>query len=163
EVDLLALEIEALRRLDQVGALTAEQASVTRSDRFIRVQMIVDDRTRKKAVLDALAGLPTRVRVEVVTLDEAARRHSMGTHGGFFQTADLSRDRLPLDAEIRAYLEAHPPTAAPLVGVALDDAVRRFASEILTHSLEARLHARTVLSLAERVPSTTLGVLSSTT
>jgi hypothetical protein len=163
DTTLAELEIEALRRLDQVGALTAEQATVQRDGRRIVVRAIVDSGARQAALWQALAGLPRTVTVDVMTFDDAARRQTATGWAGVVRAAELSRERVPVYDDIRAYLVSRPAdrdSASPLTDAQLDDAVRRFASQVLSRSLEARLQARTVLELADRVPSARLTDLS---
>jgi len=155
--------------LDAVSALTVEHVSVEPGlDRRLHVQGVVDTDARRHNIRDALTGLPSRlVSVELITLAEEAQRpaRSHAQSPTIVHATELTRDRVPAFDDVRRYVTqrartASDPTAVSEADESIDDAVRRFSTAMLSRSLQARLHARAVLDLVNRVPSSEVERLS---
>lgn len=164
DLDLSELTLEAFRALDGVDSLTKEQVGVVRGpDRRLRIQGIVDSDTRRRELLAALRALPaSRVRVELMTLEEASRQAQAQTTPVMptpVRSADVTRDREPAGFEqVRRYVHASGMKAD--IDIEIDEQVRRFSAGLLDHALQARLHARTVQDLIASVSPAQVDELS---
>lgn len=148
DLDLSEIALETLRRLDDAGALTREQIEVTpRSDRRLHVEGLVDSESRRDELMAALRDLPAgRVRVDLATFDEAARRQSAAPAPAIepLRIAEVTRGREPAAYEsLRRHLIER--------GTDVETAVRRSAGALLARSLRARVYAGTVRDLVARV------------
>lgn len=157
DLDLSVLTLEALRLLDGVGALALEQVGVKRlDDRRVHVEGVVDTEIRRRELIASLRTLPaSRLRVDLVTIENATRRLRAGSpSASLLQSAELTRDRVPAAYEhVRRYLMADTAASAPATDVeaVTEVAVRRLSATLLSRSLQARVHGRTVRELVTSV------------
>jgi DNA-directed RNA polymerase specialized sigma24 family protein len=128
-VDLRDTEIEVLRLLNQVSALTGEDVNVAATSAGVSVRAVVETQQRKQellSALDAVAG--PRVRVQILTMDEAVRESAQHPSRVVIRDIEVRSGEIPAGAELRKLLDA--------------ERARGFADDILRHSLQARMHAR---------------------
>lgn len=182
DVELSATTLEALRLLDGVGALTMEQVAVARAaDRRVHVEGVVDTEARRRELTAVLRALSARhVRVDLIAIDSAARRVGTGppSTNRPLRSAELTQDRVPAAYEhvrrsVVARAAAHVTAAAdpaanpawptaPAADAAAANEVHRTSAALLSRSLQARLHGRTVRALVASVSPADAGLLPST-
>ncbi|HVZ20879.1 MAG TPA: hypothetical protein VG871_07450 [Vicinamibacterales bacterium] len=151
---LARAEVDALVRLDRVGALLGGQIDVRKQPRYVLVRGLVPDEPQKARVEQAL--LPLRrarlVRADVSTVSEQLRREPAPSEPAVrYQPMVFETGGIPLGDPLRAALRgrgewahADPP--------ALEVEIRRIATTVLDRSLDARLHGAVLQSLATRDP-----------
>jgi RNA polymerase sigma factor (sigma-70 family) len=144
------LEIEVTYLLNQIKANLGEQVSMTRTTGgLLRVVALVETEGRKEEILRALGPVARNpaVKIEVSTVAEAVKRQPSGTKARELTVREIevANNRLPADAELRAYFSAR------LVGgEAIDQEINRYASRVMTRSRQALLRASALIKLVRR-------------
>jgi len=183
DIELSETALEALRLLDGLQALDVEQVDVERrSDHRLHINGIVRTESRRGELVAVLRQLPARrVRVDLLTLDEAIRRsdgysdsqatsqsesqsesESAAARGSAIEplrSEELTQDRVPSAyASVRRYIATRSPTDAAATPASIadsgsaDERVRRYSGTLLSRSLQARVQARTLRELVDLVP-----------
>jgi hypothetical protein len=146
------LEIEVTYLLNQIKANLGEQVSMWRTTGgMLHVEALVETEGRKEEILRALGsviGNPA-VDVEVSTVAEAVSKRGAKqskTQGATtVREVEVADNRIPADAELRAYFSAR------LVGSeAIDEEINRYASRVMNHSRQALLRASALKKLVGR-------------
>jgi RNA polymerase sigma factor (sigma-70 family) len=148
-----ALEIEALRLLNEVGADMGEQIVVTRTTAgLLQIEGLTETEQRKQQLLNALrpvVGNPA-IKVDIQTLDEALARQARnpGPSGPVsIETTQPSSNLLPVDKELRQYFASRAVPEAQT-----EEAIRQFAERAIRRSLQVLKHASALRGLAQRFP-----------
>jgi RNA polymerase sigma factor (sigma-70 family) len=130
------LEVEALNLLNQAGADTGEQVSVTKSGGVLRIDGIVDTEQRKNELirgLSAIAGNPA-VRINIMTVAEALQKQqsrntkNKQTGNSSAERLDTSSGEVPAKDKLRSYFGS-------------DEAANNFASRMIGRSRSAMSRA----------------------
>ena len=179
--------IEALARLDTVGALLGGQIDVTVAPRAVVVHGLVDDERRKREMLRALGSLQRdrMVQIDLVTVAERVRQQAAasanrtsatsGSSGSsehqrssatsatsaprvLYRPIEFTAGGIPVGAELRAHLTRYPEWTHAEASV-VEAEVRRIATAGLRRSRAALLHAVLLQSLAERYDASALQAL----
>ena len=125
------LEIDVLSRLNAADALTGEDVSVTTGARGVMVRAVVETQQRKRELLDALHSLAgDHLQLQIHTVDEAVREQASTQPPARVVMRDIEvpSGEVPAYPELRRFFDA--------------EQARRFADDMLRHSLQSRLHAR---------------------
>jgi ribonuclease HI len=145
------IEVEAHYKLHQAGSCIRESSSLTHtSEGGLRIQAIVDGEGRKQELLEALNGVAASpaVEIEIRTESEAIRQQMpMLPAPAGARRIEITRERIPVYAEVRDYLAKQPRNASKDV----DDEVRRYASRVIGESRRALLHAGALKRHAEEL------------
>lgn len=168
-VDLAALEIQVLERLDRADALLGEQITIARTGvGRLRLTGIVDTASRKAELRSILAPLARTgvLRLDLETVTEAVARGEAKPRGPTITRRFEFDARLPLEDVLARYVAERRAASNP--GSTPDPAVVRsevlqLADGVLARSRQALLHAFALGRLAEvadleRVRSTKSGV-----
>jgi len=156
------LEIEVLQILNQIGADTGEQVSVSRTaSGILQVDAVVDTEARKQEILKALRpviGNPA-VRASVQTFSERVaqleKRKSLTTPGVVsIEKVEPATNAIPLEPELRRYFEATGVSAGQI-----DEEIQRFSRRVLGQSSQVLQHAGALKSLAGRFSADELRAL----
>ena len=129
--DLGDLEIDVLSRLDAAGALTGEDVTVSQTTRGVEVRAVVETPERKEELARALAGLSgDHLRLQIRTIDEAVREQALTQPPPHvvLRSVEVPPGEIPAYPELRRFFDA--------------EQARRFAEDMLRHSLQVRLQAR---------------------
>jgi hypothetical protein len=146
-----ALEIEALRLLQQAKADMHEQIEARRTAQGrLRIEGILETGARKAELLQALASLRNHpaVEIQLQTVTEAARKLRPSASAStpvVIEREEVTVTKLPVEAELRRHFAAR--------GIAeeqIDEEIRRFASTTLARSRQAARHAGALKNLAGR-------------
>jgi RNA polymerase sigma factor (sigma-70 family) len=146
------LEIEVTYLLNQIKANLGEQVSMWRTTGgMLHVEALVETEGRKEEILRALGsviGNPA-VKVEVSTVAEAVSKRGSQQSKSRGVTAvrevEIANNRIPADAELRAYFSAR------LVGSeAIDEEINSYASRVMSRSRQALLRASALKKLVGR-------------
>ncbi len=155
-VDLTALEIQVLERLDRAGALLGEQITVARAgEGGLLLTAIVDDASRKAELQSILAPLARSraLRLDLNTVAEAVERGTdRSRDAAIVRRYEFDATRLPLEEVLARYVVERHVAASP--GVTPDPVVVRaevlgLAYAVLGRSRQALLHALALARLAE--------------
>lgn len=155
-----ALEIEALRLLQQAKADTHEQIEVRRTPSGkLRIEGILETDMRKAELLQALSSLRTRpdVELQLQTVAEAARKLRASPAAPITVVAEreeITLTKLPVDAELRRHLAARGVAAEQI-----DNEIERFAAATLQRSRQMARHAGALSQLAGRFSAAQLQTL----
>jgi DNA-directed RNA polymerase specialized sigma24 family protein len=153
--------LDALARLDAVGALLGGQVDVELTPRAIIVRGLVEDEVRRREMLRALGPLPRdrTVQVEVVTVAERWRQQQRAaTPHVLYRPIEFAAGGIPVAADLRTHLTRYPEWANADAAV-VEAEVRRIATVGLRRSRAALLHAVLLQSLAERYDASALRAL----
>lgn len=144
------LEVDALRRLNQVGALSGEQVSLTRTaEGTLIIEGIVESGERKDEILHSLGTVAENpaVQVSIQTVNEAVtNRKSQRSENISVERLQSSGITIAVDKELREYFSK----TRGLTGDRLDQEIRRFSDRVLSESREARRHALALKQISER-------------
>jgi hypothetical protein len=146
------LEIEVTYLLNQIKATLGEQVSMRRTTGgALRVEALVETELRKQEILRALAPVISNpaVKVEVSTVAEAVERQKQREQSKprdaiAVRDVEVANNRIPADAELRAYFSSR------LVGAAVDEEIARYASRVMNRSRQALLRASALKQLVRR-------------
>ena len=146
------LEVEVLRLLNQVSALSGEQISMMRTpDGKLSVQGVVDTESRKREILDSLSpviGNPA-VHVDIVTPAEPRKRErsksSSLSSSVSIEGVSPARDTIPVDAEVRRFFSEQG-----IANERVDEEIRQFSRKVMNRSRRIRLHALALKQIVER-------------
>jgi DNA-directed RNA polymerase specialized sigma24 family protein len=160
----MALELQVFADLMRAGAGEQIEVHRDRQTGMVEIQGVVDTPEKKKVVLNALASLTGDSHLKVllrsadellqtsVTKSSQRKRNSVSASSslpvvvGTFQAASFT---VPADAAIRTYLES-----SGLVGRQLDAAIRSFANQACSLSLQTQQSAYRLAQLsAEFTPA----------
>jgi DNA-directed RNA polymerase specialized sigma24 family protein len=152
--------LDALARLDAVGALLGGQVDVELTPRAVIVRGLVEDEARRREMLRALGPLARdrMVQVEVVTVAERLRQQRAATPRVLYRPIEFAADGIPVAAELRAHLTRSPEWTNADASV-VESEVRRIATVGLRRSRAALLHAVLLQSLADRYDASDLRAL----
>jgi hypothetical protein len=143
------LEMEVVQQLNQANAFLGEQISIERTpEGQLRVKGVVETDERKAEILRALSPYKSNpaIKIDVITVAEAVQREQQSRSGPVEVTnVEVSKNVLPVDAELRAYFSKRGQS-----GQQLDEQIRGFSERALHHSFEARRHALALKQIAER-------------
>lgn len=148
----LETEVEVMKLLDSVNALSGEQISVARTaNGQLKISGIVEGVQRKTEILNALAPVRKErgVVIEIETVEEATARQSAGKSS----TVILNRENqmidteqlMPVDGELRSLLARRgvPPEN-------IGQEMRAFANSVTAASRVLRRNALALKQIAER-------------
>jgi hypothetical protein len=139
-VNVRDLEIEVLGLLNRAGALAVEDVTVSATANAVAVRAVVDSEQRKQELLrmfDTLGG--TWLELHIRTVDEAVRDSLPPQGRVVVREIEVRSGDSPADAELRRLFQP--------------EQARRFAEDILKHSMQARLHARAFQVLSASDPA----------
>ncbi|MET0624130.1 MAG: hypothetical protein ABW250_14190, partial [Pyrinomonadaceae bacterium] len=143
------LEVEVAYLLNQIKANLGEQVSMGRTTGgALRVEALVESEARKETILRALGPVLSNpaVVVEVSTVaEELARREREREGNTTEREVVVGAERIPADAELRAYFGARLAD-----GARVDAEIKRFAASAMGHSRQALLHASALRRLVGR-------------
>jgi RNA polymerase sigma factor (sigma-70 family) len=146
------LEVKVLELLNNANALAGDQISIVKTpDGKLRINGIVDARSRKEEILNALAavrGNPA-LQINILSAEEAALNKS-GKRGatapGAIENVTVeSRNAIPAGAALRNYF-----SGGGLPDDKIDAEIRRFAGSVLAKSSQMRRAALSMKQIAER-------------
>ena len=146
----LELEVEVLRMLNQVNALSGEQIALTRTPAgYLRVQGIVDTEERKAEIFRALGSVKNdpAVRVEIETAAvAAARQKSSGNTGTIsLDSVAIQMDQaMPVGADLRRYLAQKGISSEQT-----EAEMKHFANQAQARARQMRRQALALKQLAE--------------
>ncbi len=156
QADLMDVELQALQRLDRIGALLGDQLAVTRTRDQLRISLVVDAPARAQQVRAALAPIASDRRA-VIRIDSAqaviaraAQRAPRGAraNAGAVRQYAVDADRTAMQDDLRATVAAArtapSPDAADLV-----DAEHDLARHIVDTSYRALRHTWALRRLVE--------------
>jgi DNA-directed RNA polymerase specialized sigma24 family protein len=153
------LEVEVIRLLNQVDALSGEQLDVRRtSEGLLLVEGIIDTDERKQEIMRALTRVSNNPSVKIVieTPEEAARRQAPALQQSQAVISELRvADKVPpayLGMQ-RYFTERGTPTDQ------IDRAIERFGDAAMSSSRRARQHARAMREIGGRFSPEQLGAL----
>lgn len=137
------LEIEALNLLNQAGADTGEQVSVSRTKGVIRIDGLVETENRKRELINALAPIAKHpaVRISIMTVAEAlqkeqSRKQSESQKGQVTaERIETGNEEVPTKNQLRTYFgsdEAANNFAARMIGRSRNAMGRAAAMKRLT-------------------------------
>jgi hypothetical protein len=155
--EIAALELDALHRLDQIGAVLGEQVSLARTpEGKLQVSAVVETDERKEEILQALGPIRSNraVRMDVRTVKEALQEPLPSPSGPLvLHELEMGKEPTQLEAELRRYFENESPSTEEASrntpSPPPEAKVRRFAKEMLEHSQEALLHAWALKHIVE--------------
>jgi DNA-directed RNA polymerase specialized sigma24 family protein len=153
------LEVEVIRLLNQVDALSGEQLNVTRtSEGLLLVEGIIDTDERKREIVGALAPVSNNpsVKIMIETPTEAAKRQAPALQQSQAVISEFRvADKLPpAYPELRRHFtERGTPTDQ------IDQAIERFGDTAMSRSRGARKHARAMREIAGRFSPEQLSTL----
>jgi len=165
-IDLDAVEMDLLTRIDAIGGLLGDEVTVDRIARpgppRLLVHAIVSNAPRKAQLLTALGARPQRspIDLDILTAEEAlAATTAVAVASTTTTPQSEPPPQLRMAQPSEPHAAAHDLTRDALLrsgadAVAEADAeahVRRFSTDVLKHSLQARLHAQVAASLVDRV------------
>jgi RNA polymerase sigma factor (sigma-70 family) len=158
-----ALEIEALRLLQQAKADTHEQIEVRRTPAGkLRIEGILETDARKTELLQALSSLRTHpaVELQLQTVAEAARRlrASPASPAIAIEREEITVTKLPVDAELRRHF-----TSRGVAVEQIDNEIEGFAAATLQRSRQMARHAGALRQLAGRFSAAQLQSLDAAT
>jgi len=130
---LFGLEIEALRLLNDSGALLGEQVTVSRTRSHVRIQAMVDSEERRQELQRAIEPLvrERQVEIDIQTFAAMAERQPDGASAVRFRDVDIPGGDIPVGPQLRRYLGA--ATGEPATPEILE-AVRAFANRVVEDS-----------------------------
>jgi RNA polymerase sigma factor (sigma-70 family) len=151
------LEVEVIRLLNRVNALSGEQLDVKRtSEGLLLIEGIIDTDERKQEIVRALTTVSNNPSVKIVieTPAEAAKRQTpQPSHATIseFRVADKLPPAYP---ELRRYFTERGTPADQI-----DQAIERFGDTAMSHSRGARQRARAMREIAGRFSPEQLSAL----
>ncbi len=148
-----ALEMEVVRLLDQAGAFSGEQVSVTRTpEGALLVEGVLDTDQRKRELLSALSSVAKNpaVKIKIETEGEAiarqSRQQSQVAPGEItLNQVQITNQLPPAYAELRKYFAARG-----INGAQNEREVRVYVDAVLGQSMHARQQARALRQIAGR-------------
>ena len=154
-----ALEIEALRLLQQAKADTHEQIEVRRTPSGkLRIEGMLETDARKAELLQALSSLRTHpaVELQLQTVAEATRRlrASPVAPAVVIEREEVTVTKLPVDAELRRHF-----TSRGVAAEQIDNEIEGFAAATLQRSRQMARHAGALRQLAGRFSASQLQTL----
>jgi RNA polymerase sigma factor (sigma-70 family) len=157
ESALLGLEVDVLERLDRAGALYGEDLTLTRPrSGYLRLEGLVDQPERRRALVDALGALASipqfEVRLRAVPETPSAAAVETPTSTRVFE---VERDQSPAsrvlaDALIKQGVAAGPPA---------DDMARALAVRVMNASQRALRHTWAFKRLARQIQGDRLRIV----
>lgn len=146
------LEVKVLELLNNANAFAGDQISIVKTpEGKLRINGIVDARSRKEEILNSLAavrGNPA-LQINILTAEEAALnksgRRGATTPGTIENVTVESRNLIPAGAALRNYF-----SGSGLPEDKIDAEIRRFASNVLAKSSQMRRAALSMKQIAER-------------
>ncbi|MDQ3799330.1 MAG: sigma-70 family RNA polymerase sigma factor [Acidobacteriota bacterium] len=152
------LEVKVLELLNDANALAGDQINIVKTpDGKLRIDGIVDARSRKDEILNALApvrGNPA-LQVNILTAGEAALnksgRRGAKTPGAIENVTVESRKSIPAGDALRNYF-----SGGGLPEDKIDSEIRRFASSVMAKSSQMRRAALSMKQIAERFSASEL-------
>src|SRR5690606_16367211 len=149
----LETEVELMRALDGINALSGDQISVTRSaSGRLKIVGIVDSTARKAEILNALSEVRNApgVSIDIQTAREAASRRGPPPDSRIGEVqidsvAASARQQIAVEAELRAYFLRRGSSED-----AVNTEIRTFAASVLDRSEKLSRNALSLKSLAER-------------
>jgi RNA polymerase sigma factor (sigma-70 family) len=125
------LQVDVLNLLNQAGADTGEQVSVTKSKGQLYIDGLVDSDNRKRELINALAPIANHpaVRINIMTVAEAleterSKKRKLNQGQLSAQRFDISSGEVPVRDKLRAYFGT-------------DEAANNFAARIIGRSRNA--------------------------
>jgi hypothetical protein len=152
--NLVALEIEALWRLHQVGALAGDDIAVRRDGRGLSIEARVDTPERKAGLQRALSSLADAgVHVRVETFQEIADRAGSPSPRVVVQDLVAVADTAPAAALLAAHFAAQFGSASD---ERIPGAARDFSRRVLQQARHATLGVFALRRICEGVPPAAL-------
>jgi RNA polymerase sigma factor (sigma-70 family) len=151
------LEVEVIRLLNQVNALSGEQLDVTRtSEGLLLVEGIIDTYERKQEIVRALTPVSNNPSVKIVieTPEEAAKRQTPPRSQKVISEFRVADTPPPAYPELRRYF-----TERGTPGDQIDQTVERFGDTAMSRSRRARRHARAMREISMRFSPEQLNAL----
>jgi DNA-directed RNA polymerase specialized sigma24 family protein len=151
------LEVEVIRLLNQVNALSGEQLDLTRTaEDLLLVAGIIDTDERKQEILRALDPVSNNqsVKIMIETPEEAAKRQAPQPAQAVISEFRVADKVPPAYPELRRYFtEQGTPSDQ------LDQALERFGDTAMSRARRARQHARAMREIAGRFSPKQLSAL----
>ncbi len=146
----LETEVEVVKLLDSVNALSGEPITLTRMNGQLRIVGIVDSASRKAEIVAALAPVRTGhgVVIEIETAEEATNRKRSGQSSGniSIESMTVAADQsYPVDVELRALL-----TRRGIAADRMDEEMQSLVTTITANSRVLRRNALALKQIAER-------------
>lgn len=145
----LDTEVEVMRALDSINALSGDQITVTRTAAGqLKVVGLVDGSQRKTEVLNALSVVRNSpgVLIDIQTREEAARKQKQtGSNISIESVTADTASQFPVEAELKNYFAKRG-----VAGENLEREIRDYSSTVLNRSRALRRNALAFKSLAER-------------
>lgn len=146
------LEVKVLELLNNASALAGDQINIVKTpEGKLRINGIVDARSRKEEILNALApvrGNPA-LQVDILTAEEATLKKSGkrgATSPGAVENVTVeSRNSIPAGDALRNYF-----SGSGVPDDRMEAEIRRFASSALSKSSQMRRAALSMKQIAER-------------
>jgi DNA-directed RNA polymerase specialized sigma24 family protein len=151
------LEVEAWRLLNEAGADTGEQITVTRtSEGRLKIDGLVDTETRKAELLRALAPIARQssVHINILTVGEAVAREQ-----GRSKSRDLKSDEVTVQ-RLETSSEEFPAKQELRRHFGSDEEARRFAAQMINRSRRAMSHAAALKRLVSQFSLSELHTLA---
>ena len=131
------LEVEALHLLSQVGADLGEQITVERTpDGMVQIMGIAETEQRKTEIINALGPIASnpavRIKIQTVTEAVAAQSRTKATPSPSVRDVEITTNTIAVEPQLRAYFAGR--------GERTDDAVRQYASRMVSGSRRAMQH-----------------------
>jgi DNA-directed RNA polymerase specialized sigma24 family protein len=147
------LELEVIRLLNQVDALSGDHVDVIRTpEGGLLIEGILDDDERKQEIVGALASVNDHpaVKIRLETLTEAARRVAQEQSGLPTKPIEYSEFLVaskypPAYSELRRYFTKHETSDEPV-----DQVLDRFADSVLRCSRRAARHVGVMKQISTR-------------
>jgi RNA polymerase sigma factor (sigma-70 family) len=146
------LEVDVAYLLNQAKGDHNEQVSLSRTAAgLLRVEGVVDTEQRKDELVRALASVANNpvVIIEILTIDEATKRHSRGSSGTVtVRKTEATANTVAGDHDLRDYFSRKDATLK--AGNGLDEAIRSFSSRMVNRGYRALFHAVELKRLIDR-------------
>lgn len=159
----LDTELETVKLLDSVGALSGDQITVTRTGGRVSVKGIVDSPQRKSEILAALTPVRNAqgLKIDIQTAAELTAKQKADSKGSS-QVDTINADtlradttqQLPVENELKAYFSRR--------GIAADRMnaeIMSYANSVLDRSRSIRRNALALKQVAERFSAADLAKL----
>jgi DNA-directed RNA polymerase specialized sigma24 family protein len=155
-VELSQLYIAVLYQLSNLNADTSDPIEVERTaEGRIRVEGVLPDERRRQEVLASLNGIKDRriLEVHLISQSNAAKKRAARAQAITETVSSFNVDQAeaPADAALRAVFQARG-----MSGPMLDEAVRGFSRDILTHAQTALQHASILNRLGSGIDTSVL-------
>ncbi len=156
------LEVEVLKRLDDVHALAGEQITITAAPAGpLKLEGIVDTPERKAEILRSIGALRNQpaLKVNIETAEEA-QLHAPPVKGTpiELQGMDVVEHDIPIASQLRGYFSTH--------GIGGEDTaaqIRQLTSSVTDASMHARLDAMALNELVTRFSDQQLAAMPAET